>query len=92
MRTTRFKQHLLVPLSLDATTVAAVALWLIASGAPAASGAQRASRSALLEAAAMDVPIAPGTPRAWENGVEVSPYSTVNLANGNVFTVIPITG
>ena len=91
MYTARFKQHSLSPLSLNAVTVAAVGLWLIAGGAPASSGGQNAPRSAVVGAAAMDAPIVPGAPRAWENGVEVSPYSTVNLANGNVFTVIPIT-
>ncbi|MFO0836945.1 MAG: hypothetical protein U1D55_00340 [Phycisphaerae bacterium] len=33
-----------------------------------------------------------GLPRRWEAGMAVSPFSTVNLYNGNLTTVIPITG
>ncbi|MGE0481257.1 MAG: hypothetical protein AB7Q17_12370 [Phycisphaerae bacterium] len=34
----------------------------------------------------------PGAPRRWEAGLPVSPFSTVNLANGNLITVIPLVG
>ncbi len=34
--------------------------------------------------------VEPGAAEAWERGQSVSPYSTVNLSNGNVLTVIPI--
>ena len=38
-----------------------------------------------------DIPDAqPGAPRPWEMGLRVSPYSTVNLLNRNVLTVLPI--
>jgi len=39
------------------------------------------------------VPISPaaGMPRPWEEGLQVSPYSVVNLVNGNLITVIPLT-
>ena len=33
---------------------------------------------------------ASGTPRAWQGGYAISPYSTYNLYNGNVLTQIPI--
>ena len=99
MHTARFKPHFLTPLSLNAGTVAAVALWLMAGSAPGASAEEilprspvrSAVRSTLAEAAAMDAPLVPGAPRAWENGVDVTPHSAVNLVNGNVITVIPTT-
>ncbi|MCH8147932.1 MAG: RHS repeat protein [Planctomycetes bacterium] len=34
----------------------------------------------------------PGAPRPWEVGLTVSPYSTVNVLNRNVLTVMPIVG
>jgi len=32
----------------------------------------------------------PGAPRPWERGIQVGPYSTVNVLNRNLYTVIPI--
>ncbi len=37
-------------------------------------------------------PVVPGAPHAWEGGIQVGPYSTANLANGNVLSVMPIIG
>lgn len=37
-------------------------------------------------------PQGPGLPKSWEAGLTVSPYSMVNLSNGNLVTVIPIIG
>jgi len=35
-------------------------------------------------------PVVPGTPQAWERGIDVAPYATVNVVNGNVITTVPI--
>ncbi len=39
-----------------------------------------------------DVPIWPqaGLPRPWEAGLQASPFSVVNLFNGNLITIIPL--
>lgn len=41
--------------------------------------------------APINVSVKAGAPRAWQAGWQVTPYSTVSLRHGNVFTVIPIT-
>ena len=33
---------------------------------------------------------AAGMPRAWEAGLNVSPYSVINLYNGNLITILPL--
>ena len=38
----------------------------------------------------ISTPLTSGLPESWEGGQQISTYSTVNLVNGNVITVIPV--